>query len=51
MKIEITCKCGEVLQIFEIKPEDCIKTPNACMQIEFDAWHCCDSKVAEGIMG
>ena len=35
MKIEQICQiCKRSLDIQEIPPEDCIKLPNACVQIE-----------------
>lgn len=35
MKIELVCViCKKSLAINEIAPEDCVKIPNACVQIE-----------------
>lgn len=35
MKIELVCViCKKSLAISEIKPEDCVRIPNACVQIE-----------------
>jgi len=35
MKIELVCQlCKSSLSISEIPPEDCVKIPNACVQIE-----------------
>jgi hypothetical protein len=35
MKIELVCQlCKKSLANSEISPEDCVKMPNACVQIE-----------------
>ena len=35
MKIELVCQlCKKSLAINEITPEDCVRLPNACVQIE-----------------
>jgi transposase-like protein len=35
MKIELVCPiCKASLAISEISPEDCVRIPNACVQIE-----------------
>ena len=35
MKIELVCQlCKKSLAISEIKPQDCVQLPNACVQIE-----------------
>jgi len=35
MKVELVCAiCKKSLAISEINPEDCVRLPNACVQIE-----------------
>ena len=35
MKVELVCAiCKKSIAISEIKPEDCVRLPNACVQIE-----------------
>jgi hypothetical protein len=45
MKIELICViCKKSLAISEIKPEDCVRIPNACVQIEAPFCKYCANK-------